>query len=77
MNLTNDREQLAVLRRKYQMRMLAPFGSVLTGRFEPESNVDILFKYDPALEASLFNVAEMKEALGITNVHMDCLASSQ
>lgn len=42
-----DGEQLAAFCRKHHLTMLALFRSVLTDRFGPESDVDVLFEYDP------------------------------
>ena len=63
-----DREQLAAFCREHHLTKLALFGSVLTDRFGPESDVDVLFEYDPAHVPSLFDVvgmeAELSEILG-------------
>lgn len=58
-----DRNQVAVFCRKYHLTKLALFGSVLTDRFGPESDVDVLFEYDPQHVPSLFDVAGMEEEL--------------
>ena len=58
-----DREQLEAFCRKHHLTKLAFFGSVLTGHFGPESDVDVLFEYDPEHVPSLFDVAEMEEEL--------------
>ncbi len=59
-----DREQLATFCRKHHLIKLALFGSVLTDRFGPDSDVDVLFEYDPQHVPSLFDVAGMEEELG-------------
>jgi len=63
-----DREQIAVFCRKHHLTKLALFGSVLTDRFGPDSDVDVLFEYDRAHVPSLFDVvgmeAELSEILG-------------
>ena len=63
-----DREQIAVFCRKHHLTKLALFGSVLTDRFGPDSDVDVLFEYDPEHVPSLFDVvgmeAELSEILG-------------
>ena len=38
-----DREQIAAFCRKHHLIKLALFGSVLTDRFGPDSDVDLLF----------------------------------
>lgn len=63
-----DREQIAAFCRKHHLTKLALFGSVLTDRFGPDSDVDVLFEYGPAHVPSLFDVvgmeAELSEILG-------------
>lgn len=49
--------------RRHNLTKLSFFGSVLTDRFGPDSDVDVLFEYDPAHIPTLFDVAEMEEEL--------------
>ena len=42
------------------IRKLSLFGSVLTPRFRPESDIDMLVEFDPRHIPSLFDVAEME-----------------
>lgn len=58
-----DQERIAEFCRKHHLVKLALFGSVLTDRFGPESDVDVLFEYDPQHVPSLFDVAAMEEEL--------------
>ena len=58
-----DREQIAVFCRKHHLTMLALFGSVLTDRFGPDSDVDVLFEYDPEHVPSLFDIVGMETEL--------------
>jgi predicted nucleotidyltransferase len=58
-----DRDRIADFCRKRHIVKLALFGSVLTDRFGPESDVDVLFEYDPKHVPTLFDVAEMEEEL--------------
>jgi len=58
-----DKEELAAFCRRHHLTKLALFGSVLTDRFGPESDVDVLFEYDPGHVPSLFDVAAMEEEL--------------
>lgn len=58
-----DRERLASFCQKHHLTKLALFGSVLTERFGPDSDVDVLFEYDPEHVPSLFDVAGMEEEL--------------
>ena len=58
-----DQEQLAAFCRKHHLTKIAFFSSVLTGRFAPDSDVDVLFEYHPEHIPSLFDVAGMEEEL--------------
>ncbi|MDX9973418.1 MAG: nucleotidyltransferase domain-containing protein [FCB group bacterium] len=58
-----DKAQLAAFCRKHHITKLAFFGSVLTDGFGPDSDVDVLFEYDPAYTPSLFDLAGMEEEL--------------
>ena len=58
-----DREQISVFCRKHHLTKLALFGSVLTDRFGPDRDVDVLFEYHPEHIPSLFDVAAMEEEL--------------
>jgi uncharacterized protein len=58
-----DKERLADFCRKYHLTKLSLFGSVLTDRFSAESDVDVLFEYDPDHVPSLFVVARMEREL--------------
>ena len=42
-----DKGQIAAFCRKHHITKLAFFGSVLTGRFGPDSDVDVLIEFDP------------------------------
>lgn len=58
-----DKEQLAAFCRRYHLIRLALFGSVLTDQFGPDSDVDVLFEYDPDHVPSLFDVVGMEAEL--------------
>ena len=58
-----DQEEIAAFCRRRHLTKLALFGSVLTDRFGPDSDVDVLFEYDPEHIPSLFDVAAMEEDL--------------
>jgi len=58
-----DREQIAGFCRRHHLIKLALFGSVLTDRFGPGSDVDVLFEYHPEHIPTLFDVAAMEEDL--------------
>ena len=61
--IQTDREQIGAFCRKHHLVKLALFGSVLTDRFGPGSDVDVLFEYDPAHVPTLFDVVEMEREL--------------
>jgi predicted nucleotidyltransferase len=58
-----DREKVAAFCRKHHLTRLALFGSVLTDRFRPDSDVDVLFEYDTAHVPSLFDIVRMEREL--------------
>lgn len=58
-----DKEQIAAFCVRHHLVKLALFGSVLTDRFGPDSDVDVLFEYDPAHVPSLFDVVRMEREL--------------
>ncbi len=61
--ITVDQKRIAAFCRKHHLTKLALFGSVLTDRFGPDSDVDVLFEYHPEHIPSLFDVAAMEEEL--------------
>jgi len=54
--------------RRNHVRKLSLFGSVLTPRFRPESDIDVLVEFEPGSKTTLFDVAgmelELTEKLG-------------
>jgi uncharacterized protein len=54
---------LESLCRKWQVRELALFGSVLREDFSPESDVDVLVMFDPEAAWSLWDLIRMREEL--------------
>ena len=54
--------------RRNHIRKLSFFGSVLTPRFRPESDIDVLVEFEPGSKTNLFDVAgmelELTEKLG-------------
>ena len=54
--------------RRNQIRKLYLFGSVLTPRFRPESDIDVLVEFEPGSKTTLLDVAgmelELTEKLG-------------
>ncbi len=58
-----DKGQLAAFCECHHLTKLAFFGSVLTDRFGPDSDVDVLFEYHPDHVPTLFDVAAMEREL--------------
>ena len=60
-------EAIADFCRKHHIRRLAIFGSALTDRFRPDSDVDVLAEFEPAKTPGFALVsveAELSETLG-------------
>lgn len=55
--------QLSELCRKWKVRELSFFGSILREDFSPTSDVDVLVSFDPTAPWSLWDLMEMKEEL--------------
>ncbi|NET42667.1 MAG: DNA polymerase subunit beta [Okeania sp. SIO2B3] len=51
---------------KWQITELSVFGSILTDRFNQNSDVDILVKFSPEARISLFDLENMESELKIT-----------
>jgi len=66
--LTFSKEKLGSLCRRYHIRRLALFGSILRDDFHPASDVDILVEFDPDHVPGFFRLArierELSELLG-------------
>jgi hypothetical protein len=63
-----DRDKLAEFCRRNHIRKLSLFGSVLTDRFGPDSDVDVLVEFEPGNGPGYFGLAgmeiELSEMLG-------------
>ncbi|MHC5056047.1 MAG: nucleotidyltransferase family protein [Planctomycetota bacterium] len=59
-----DREKIAEFCRRWKLKELAFFGSVLRDDFKPESDVDVLVSFEPGDQWDLFDVLRMKRELG-------------
>jgi predicted nucleotidyltransferase len=59
-----SKEAIVEFCRKWRIRELALFGSVLREDFSPDSDVDVLVTFDPEARWNLFDVVEMREELG-------------
>jgi uncharacterized protein len=58
-----DKEKIAQFCQQWHITKLAFFGSILTERFSDDSDVDVLFEYDPDHIPTLFDVAMMEREL--------------
>jgi len=58
-----DQEQIAEFCRRNQIRKLSLFDSVLTDRFGPESDVDVLVEFEPDASVGFFAIGRMTEEL--------------
>jgi len=58
-----DREQIADFCRRHHIMKLALFGSVLTERFGPDSDVDVLVQFHASHVPGLFALAGMEMEL--------------
>jgi predicted nucleotidyltransferase len=59
--VTVDRNALAEVCRKWGIKSVALFGSVLRDDFTPESDIDLLLEYFPDSRISLFDYGYMNE----------------
>jgi hypothetical protein len=57
------RRQLADLCRRYQVRRLALFGSVLHDDFRSDSDVDVLVDFDPHAQVGFITLARLQREL--------------
>jgi predicted nucleotidyltransferase len=57
------RKQLAELCRRYHVRRLALFGSVLRDDFRPDSDVDVLVMFEPDTRIGFMALGQMKREL--------------
>jgi len=58
-----DKDQIAGFCQKHHIVKLALFGSVLTDRFNEESDVDVLVEFDPAHVPGLIRLCGMEREL--------------
>jgi hypothetical protein len=57
--------ELAELCRRYRIRQLALFGSVLGGDFGPESDVDVLVDFDPDAHIGFMALSQIQRELSV------------
>ena len=58
-----DKAKIATFCRKHHLTKLALFGSVLTDRFGPDSDVDVLVEFDPEHIPGLIALSGMEREL--------------
>jgi uncharacterized protein len=62
--IESNRKAITELCRRYGVRRLEAFGSILRDDFDAgRSDVDILVEFDPSVAASFTNFLDLKEAL--------------
>ena len=58
-----DRDLIAEFCRKHHLTKFAFFGSLLSDRFGPDSDIDVLFDYDQNYSMTLFRVVRMEREI--------------
>jgi len=58
-----DHDAIEEFCRRWRIKELAFFGSVLTAEFRPDSDVDVLLTFEDPARWSLFDVVDMKDEL--------------
>ena len=58
-----DTQQISDFCRRNHIRKLAFFGSVLTDKFGPESDIDVLVEFEPGCRVGLLRMAAMEAEL--------------
>src|SRR5438046_6645422 len=58
-----DQEKLAEFCRKHHIRKLWFFGSVLREDFRPDSDVDVLYEFEPGHAVGFFELGAMEQDL--------------
>ena len=62
-HLSLSTDAIAAICRRYGVARLSLFGSVITDRFGPESDVDILVEFLPQTRIGLFGLTAMEQEL--------------
>lgn len=65
-NIDIPRDEIAVFCKRWQITELALFGSVLRDDFGPESDVDVLVRFDPQARHTLLDIVQMQDELSAT-----------
>ncbi|MSP14282.1 MAG: nucleotidyltransferase [Chloroflexi bacterium] len=56
-------DAVRALCRRYQVQELALFGSALSGKFRPESDIDMLVEFQPEAEVGFITLSRMQREL--------------
>jgi len=64
--IKTQRDEIAAFCERWQVTELALFGSVLREDFNPESDVDVLVRFDPQARHTLLDIAQMQDELSAT-----------
>lgn len=59
-------DEIAAFCKRWQVTELALFGSVLRDDFGPESDVDVLVRFDPQARHTLLDIVQMQDELSAT-----------
>ena len=69
------KEEVAAFCRRWQITELALFGSVLREDFQPDSDVDVLVRFDSQARHTLFDMVRMQEELQrVLGRHVDLVS---
>jgi predicted nucleotidyltransferase len=58
-------EELTDFCRRYQVRELAIFGSMLRQGYRPDSDIDLLVSFEPGTRVTFLTLARMQRELGV------------
>ncbi len=62
-NIDLPMDKIADFCKRWQIKELALFGSVLRDDFRPDSDIDLLVTFEPGASRSLFNQVDMQDEL--------------
>jgi len=62
-NVDIPRSEIEAFCRKWKIRELSLFGSVLREDFRPDSDIDVLVSFEPDAPWDLFHLVEMRDEL--------------
>ena len=57
------RDEIAAFCERWKLAELALFGSVLRDDFSPDSDIDVLVRFDPKARPTLLDIARMQDEL--------------